>query len=184
MAKKTLYTTTQLFNTINRKLKEDGLLPDILEYGLAGREELPVKTISWDTIGIVNFGGNEGIYLDISLEGDIGDDRDKVHLGTYKTLDRNKDAFKKMGDLNAEFVFALDAFVKEHWEDFNWTGCDVVFHSEDGKTMKYWSPGEENVKRLCENTFRLYPKYKTAVVTDNATGKTRTVTVRMEGIKI
>ena len=163
------YTSQELFRIINENLKKQGLLPDILDYGIPGRDNLPIKTISWNTVGTVDFGGNEGIYLDICLEGDIGDKHDKVHIGTYKTLREDKDAFKAMGDLNAEFVFAVRDFVEKNEEDFNWTGYDVGFYTGDKKRIAYWSPTHSSVERLCETTFARFADVEYASIIDNET---------------
>lgn len=172
--KKTLYKTNTLFDLINAKLKEENLLPDILDYSLATSSPLPVKTIEWDTIGIVNFGGCEGIYLDIYLEGDTGNDADRILLGTYKTLYRDKESFRVMGNLNTEFVFALREFVNSHPDDFNWTGYDIRFYKGDKKTGGYWSSTENSSMRLIKRHFKEYsPDH--AVLIDNSTGKEKTI---------
>ena len=117
--KKTLYRTDELFRLIDSKLKEEGLLPEILDYGLPTHDPRPVKTMSWDTIGRVSFGSSEGIYLDICLEGDMGGGAyERVELGTYKTLLEDKEAFSTMSLLNTEFVFAMRDFVNAHMDDF------------------------------------------------------------------
>lgn len=173
--KKKLWTSKKLFNTICERLQEKFLLPDILEYHCAGRDDIPIKTISWSTIGVVDFGLNEGIYLDITLEGDCGDDRDKVHLGTFKTLYTDKASFKQMSELNAEFVYELKYFVEDHEEDFNWTGFDVHPYKDDKKMSGYWCPAETKVENLIKNLFERY-EYDYIIVTDNGDGRQKKFT--------
>ena len=114
------YTTAELFNIVNNSLEEKGLLPDILDYGLPEHSEIFIKDYGWDLIGIVNFGSSEGIYLDLFCVGETGNPgRNKVRVGTYKTLYETKEAFKSLGALNAEFVYEVKDFVKSHFEDFD-----------------------------------------------------------------
>ena len=62
----------------------------ILDYFLPDTRNSPAEIASdaFDFITKVNFGGNEGIYLDCYAEGRISEDGEKGlwHLGTYKTL--------------------------------------------------------------------------------------------------
>ena len=64
----------------------------ILDYFLPDTRNSPAEIASdaFDFITKVNFGGNEGIYLDCYAEGRISEDGEKGlwHLGTYKTLAR------------------------------------------------------------------------------------------------
>lgn len=174
MAKKSLYTTQQLFDIINQQLKEENLLPDILDYGLSEHREYPVKTIEWDCIGIVNFGGCEGIYLDLYLYGNTGNDMEKIPLGTYKTLSRSKEAFKAMSVLNAEYVFALNDFVQAHIEDFNWTGYDVYFFKDDQKRVGYTSASLDSAQSLIARNFERY-HFDYAILTNNETGREKRI---------
>jgi hypothetical protein len=82
------YTNKELFSIINSRLKDANLLPDILDYGLEATDEVAIRSYHWDTIGIVNFGGSEGIYLDIYAWGNVTqeDKQEKIKLATYKTL--------------------------------------------------------------------------------------------------
>lgn len=113
-------TNVELFKLIDRELDEKGLKDNAcLDYALAPREVFEIRRVEWDTIGIVNFGGNEGIFLDLYARGDTGNEQKKIPLGTYKTLRESKEAFKAMGDLNAEFVFAVNSFVNGHLELFD-----------------------------------------------------------------
>ena len=61
-------TTEDLFNKIQDILKEKGKLPAILDYGLATRSPVPIKTYEFDLVNKLSRGGNEGIYLDLWIE--------------------------------------------------------------------------------------------------------------------
>lgn len=115
------YTIKELFNIVDNSLKEKNLIPDIINYGLPGNRDVQIRETAWDVYGIVNFGSNEGIYLDIYLEGEVTkkaknwDEIEKVWLACYKTLGTSKEDFKKMSDLNTEFVFDLRKYINDNW---------------------------------------------------------------------
>lgn len=176
MKPNTLYHTDELFRLIDAKLKDAGLLPDILDYGLATSKHRAVKTIYWDTIGRVNFGASEGIYLDLWLEGDIGAGMaEKVGLGTYKTLREDKEAFKAMSILNAEFVFAIRAFVDEHMDDFNWIGYDVHFYRDGKKAVGYSAAKDLNAAQNLVRRLFQREHYDYAILINNENGEERTI---------
>lgn len=170
--KKTLYHTDELFRMIDGKLKQAGMLPDILDYGLPTQEHRSVKTISWDTIGIVNFGSSEGVYLDIYLMGDIGGRQtERVKLGTYKTLSEDKEAFKAMSILNAEFVFAMREFVNAHMDDFNWIGYDVHFYRDGKKVIGYTTSRDLASAKEFARARGRRDGYDYAILINNETGE-------------
>ena len=57
-------TTEELFEKIRGILKEKGRLPDILDYGLAANSPIPIKNYEYGLKNKLDYGGNEGIYLD------------------------------------------------------------------------------------------------------------------------
>ena len=169
------YTNKELFSIINSRLKDAGVLPDILDYGLEASDEVAIRSYHWDTIGIVNFGGSEGIYLDIYAWGNVTqeDRQEKIKLATYKTLSESKQAFKVMSDLNAEFVFATKDFVNAHLDDFQWTGWTIRFYDEND---------DNNYGVICYRNGDAIPtakrylrqfsdRYSYAVVIENSTRK-------------
>lgn len=127
------FTNAELFRLIWEMLKTE---PDtefdfgMLDYGIASGDVVPISNYQWDTIGIVNFGGSEGIYLDLYADGivDASGIRKRVPFGTFKTLRDDKTAFGLMGVLNADFVYAMRHFLNEHLDDFEWTGFNVRFY--------------------------------------------------------
>ena len=119
--KKKPYTMSELFSIVNNSLKQNNLLPDNLWDEYYGEKNVEMHETSWDVYGIVNFGHNEGIYLDIYLEGEITKkaktyrEIEKEWLGGYKTLGTSKEDFKKLSDLNTEFVFDLRKYINDNW---------------------------------------------------------------------
>lgn len=179
MKKNAIYRTDQLFNMVNEKLMEDGLLPDILDYSLSSRYSFPVKNVEWDCVGRVNFGGSEGIYLDLYLEGNTGSEEvidgddvkeSRILIGTYKTLLTDRDAYRAMCILQAEFVYTLKDFVRDHWDDFNRTGHSIHFYRDGEKRMAYYATTMERAKSLASVGFAQYG-YDYAIIIDNETGE-------------
>lgn len=170
------FTNADLFLIINEKLREKGLLPDILDYSLQANTLRIIDTYEWDTIGRITF-GCEGIYLDLYAEGVVekGCPAERVRLGVYKTLDESKDAYKTMGNLMAEFVFELRDFVNGNLAAFTWFGYDVKFFNENSKYLWGYSEcptlAEAKLKRDTELRRDKSPA-KTAVIIENSTGKT------------
>ncbi len=90
-------TTRDLFNKICNILKEKGRLPDILEYGSAASNPVPVTTYEYELGSKLAYGGNEGIYLDIWMEYSSGREESRQKLGVFKTLYESADAMRLWG---------------------------------------------------------------------------------------
>lgn len=165
-------TSGEFFTIINNKLKQAGLLPDILDYSLADSKNTPLKSYHWDPIGIVNFGGSEGIYLDVYASGNVTQEGapERVHLGTYKTLESRKPAFQVMSNLNTEFVFTAIDFLNEYMDMFEWTGWSIQYYAPEG-IRSFLVFNEDQMKAEVE---RLMKKSPIIIVTDRATKKTKT----------
>ena len=164
---KKLYTNETLFNTIVNILREKGLLPDILDYDLSDRHITDIKTCEWDCTADLRFGGNEGIYLDVYAEGNIGDGHEKVRLGVFKTLGESKDYFYQMAKLQADFIWETREFVNDNLHDFDWTGYDIEFYKEGTKTMHVWTASKESAYRSLKRRYKYDFDY--AYLIDNET---------------
>ena len=167
--KKEIYTNEKLFTTIINILKEKELLPDILDYYLADHHSTHILTCEWDTVCNLNFGGNEGIYLDVYAEGNIGNNVEKIRLGTFKTLYENREAFYIMAKLEADFIIETRDFVNNHLDDFTWTGYDVKTF-KDNKQTGHWSVyNKDRAYNLLKRHYKY--GYDYAIIIDNETGK-------------
>lgn len=173
--KKKMYSGCELFDTVWKILEENGTIPEgLIDYGNGDRwHPIQLKSDEWTPVFHVTYGGNEGIYADVYIEGDIGDGkRGLYHIGIIKTLYDDKESFRKMSALATEVVLAIMDFTKEHSEDFNWTGFDIQFYRGEEKRGHYWSSEPDStISRLFSN----YPSMTHAVITDNSNGHTRTV---------
>ncbi len=139
------YTTGEFFYEICKQIE----LPDILDYNIGSRDQDEIKDIEWDFNTSLNFGGNEGIYLDVDMMKRGYDEHGKwkptfTHLGTFKTLDESKEAMKRMGELAGEFIYAAHEFIEKNEDDFTWTGYSV---RRKESICGWWCPTKENAKK-------------------------------------
>ena len=157
-------TAGNLFTEVNNILEKDGLLPDILDYKCVDSENasFPITSTEFDVYGIVNFGGNEGIYLNIHLKGypDGGNDLQYLLIGTYKTLYDDKESFKTMASLMTEFVFAAKKWINEHYDMLDRTGIAVTFKINGKSNCRaHYSSEKDFVKSLNSYRSGYYKKY-------------------------
>lgn len=177
-------TAGELFDKVNSILKEKGVLPDILDYGLSDGPDSPrILTSDWHCYGVVDFGGSEGIYLDlwiIGLPEENTGGKKRVNLGTYKTLRDDIDAYKAMGALNAEFIFALKEYYIQHYKEYARKGFDIGFYDGDklccglvAEHIETREEAEKYTKELFSN--KNYSNFNKAVIQSNMTGEEMTV---------
>lgn len=179
--RKTPYTTADLFKLVWDDLKASGKNLSFVEYADGPREPHKLRDYSFDVFGVINYGGSEGIYVDLFYKGDIGYDAvGNYDLGTIKTLETDDDTFRVMALLMADFQIKATRFINANLDDFTWTGHDIDFF-EDGKTEKSYGvtlKGNRSARELtayAERIMRHNPQYEYAVVTFNATGHQWTV---------
>ena len=135
MARKRPMTTEGLFDTICKILKGKGKLPDILDYGLATHNPVPITNYEYDLKNNLAYGGNEGIYLDLWIECTAEGKKCANDLGTFKTLRTNDEAMHIMAALLADFIIEEYSYLNENLDDFTWEGVDVhVIEELGGKT--------------------------------------------------
>lgn len=137
MAKKRPMTTEELFIRINGILKENGKLPDILDYGLATHNPAPITNYEYGLKNNLYYGGNEGrttsggrwlcadrsgaeTYLSLWIEYTADGKRLANGLGTFKTLREDREAMHIMADLLADFIIEEYAYVNANLDDFMW----------------------------------------------------------------
>ena len=182
MEKRKKWLAGDLFQMIDKILRDKNLLPqEILDYGCAGSRCEFILSEEFDVIPRVSFGGNEGIYLDIMLE--AGDNtsvfstgKGKICLGTYKTLLTDKERYKKMAVLGAEFVFELSDYVAKHMEDFNWTGYDlIIFRNGKKSRLKYWLFTHDKAVIKASRLLEKEEDISHVVIRDNKTGREETI---------
>lgn len=161
-------TTKELFEKIRDILKEKDKLPDILDYGLATDKPIPIRNYEFDLKNNLDYGGSEGIYLDLWIVYFSDGERSTHDLGTFKTLDSSNEAMHIMADLLADFIIEESSYVNKNLDDFTWQGADVRAFDENGKPLN-WCYSCNNMEDALNRKDDLLKKYPKVVIRDNAT---------------
>lgn len=191
---KTLYTTESLFKTIMDQLKDAGKVPeDIVDYALGPSNPRELRDYEFEVLGRVNYGGSEGIYVDLYFEGNIGDGWERRKsigdIGTIKTLETSDEAFHKMATLMADFQIAASRFINQHLDDFTHVGYDMHFFRADGseygcgytyKWISSFAEAEKEAEKHMADTNQRYAadqskQLVSCRIIENKTGKEETV---------
>lgn len=126
----------EAFDALKQHLEKEGLLPD--EYFSAGMwsyENKPKLPDYRQANCCVNWGGNEGIYLDISLLYREGNEIKYFDFATGKTLGESGDDFLRMSRIAAECSMML-----------NGRGEKVRFYEEEKASSAFGQRfGEESL---------------------------------------
>ena len=161
------FTTEVFFEKIRLLLVNNGEMPqNLLDYSLSTNKIKQIRDCEFDVKMDVHFGGNEGIYLGIYLEGYIGEYEDhgnkryeKYELGTFKTLVETKEAFQQMALLGANFVYAARSYIDENLDDFIWIGYRVAaYDSEGSRKTGYITPTLARARELKTKLTEWYPE--------------------------
>ena len=163
-------TTDELFNRIVMILKEKNRLPDILDYGLATGNALPITNCEFDLRSNLAYGNNEGIYLDLWIEYFYEDENYRKSLGTFKTLQDSKEAMHVMAALLADFIIELNAYVRANMDDFAWEGIYVYPIDGTGKRVGWWYSCR-SMEDVMLKKDQLLAEYPQVAIRDNATRK-------------
>lgn len=166
------YTTDVLFNVILSRLKSNSLIPSIIDYSSSCKQPVSIDTDEWDCIYRVEFGGSEGIYLTLYLEGNLDGDTERAKLGTFKTLYESKEAYKAMSDLGVEFVFALSEFVDANPDSFCWTGYSLRSDGEKDR-LSMWCGTHQSAMNRIKRYLCVHPE-RTVSILKNETGDKKT----------
>lgn len=164
-------TTAELFSKICGILEDGGRMPDdILDYRLATNSPVPIKTYEFAIRNNLDYGSNEGIYLDLWIEFYEDNEKQLKELGTFKTLLDSKEAMCVMARLLADFIVEERKIVNANLDDFTWTGIDVYPIGMNGVKINYGYSCATMEKALIRKD-ELLQKCPCVVVRDNATRK-------------
>ena len=163
-------TTEELFRKILDILKDKGRLPEILDYSLADGNPVPITTYEFELRSNLNYGGSEGIYLNLWIEYFNKGEKCQHGLGTFKTLYEDEKAMHRMAGLLADFVVEEHAYVNGNLDDFTWEGVDVYALDDKGKRLS-WGYSCGSMEGALKKKDQLLEKYHQVVVRDNATRK-------------
>lgn len=164
-------TTTDLFNAVCDVLKEKDLMPTLLDYALADSNPSPITNYEFELKNNLDYGGSEGIYLDLWIV-DYKDGRTRLReLGTFKTLNDNADAMRIMGKLLADFIVEEHSYVTQHADDFLWEGVNVYAFDCITEKKLNWSYMCDNIEQALIKKEELLKKYPHVLIRDNVTRK-------------
>lgn len=126
----------------------------------------PIDLCVWDwwLTSCTDFGGSEGVYSDFSVR----IDSERRHVFTAKTLDGSREAYVKMHEFAARVCLVVRDYVKEHEDEFNWTGFDVGYY-KDGERVTYMLA--HNHENAMKYALELKQKGERAWIRDNAERK-------------
>ena len=163
-------TTEELFEKINSILIEKSKIPNILDYSLATSNPIPIRTYEFDLRNSLDYGGNEGIYLDLWIEYLVENEKRRAAIGTYKTLYEDDNAMHIMASLLADFIIEEYSYVNKNLDDFTWEGADVHALKENGERMNCgYTCG--TMEAALKKKDELLKHHQQVVVRDNATRK-------------
>ena len=139
--RKTPYLTDELFDEVWKRITQK--YPeclDIIDYALPAREAVEARETP-TLKARLEYGGNEGIYLDVFAEfyeEQKGTSESKY--ATIKSLDESDDAFLAMGELFSRLVIETKAYVKDNYQDFRWNEDGdpryiVEVYEDDGRYL-------------------------------------------------
>ncbi len=163
-------TTRELFNKIRDILKEKGMLPDILDYGLATDRPVPIRNCDFELKNNLDYGGSEGIYLDLWMVSFEDGEKKTCGLGIFKTLDSSGGAMHIMAGLLADFIIEATSYINRNQDDFTWEGADVRAIDGNGKPLD-WCYSCGSMEKALKTKDELLERYPEVTVRDNATRK-------------
>ena len=163
-------STEEFFEKINSILIEKSKIPDILDYGHATSNPVPIRTYEFDLRSSLNYGGNEGIYLVLWIEYMEENEKRRAAIGTYKTLYEDASAMHIMASLLANFIIEERSYVNNNLDDFTWEGADVYALKENGDRIN-WGYTCGTMEAALKRKDELLKHHKKVVVRDNTTRK-------------
>ncbi len=146
---------------------------------MATSNSVPITTYQFDLKNNLNYGSNEGIYLDLWIEYFSDGEKCVNGLGTFKTLSTSNEAMHIMANLLADFIIEEYAYVNRNLDDFTWEGVNVHPLDENGKEIG-WGYNCSSMERALEIKEELLKKYPQVIVGDNATRKEKIFCRQME----
>ena len=76
-----------------------------------------ISDYQFDFLAIVNFGSNEGIYVDLVIDGIFNEkqtEKRRVHCGTIKTLCTDLESMQIMGELAGSLTYFANEVIRDN----------------------------------------------------------------------
>lgn len=119
---KKLKTVQDLGNDLLKQMKAKALCPnDLLDYAVVYPQQEKIYNDEFDLVGDLNYGSNEGIYLDVYIRGDFSDKPGKnvrKPVLTFKTLRQDDEALYEMAKLQASCMIAFRSYMYKNASDY------------------------------------------------------------------
>lgn len=161
-------TTKALFHKIQGILTEKDKIPDILDYASPAFTPVPITTCEFGLKNNLDYGGSEGIYLDLWIQYHLDGEKHEHELGTYKTLRDDDEAMRIMARLLADFIIEEQTYVNTNSDDFTWRGVNVYPLDNTGTRYKweyFFNDMEDAIKKKNE----LLETYPQVLIRNNVT---------------
>lgn len=99
---------------IAKTIIQESKIPDIVDYCNTDRHtSAEIHSTDVQMLGYLNYGGSEGIYLDVFLK----EGANITHIITAKTLYTNEEAMNKMGELLGNLTYHFIKFINKNWDE-------------------------------------------------------------------
>ena len=147
----------KIFSKTIAILKRDGLWPDPdkmapVDYAIAQNFKITALPKHWDIVYSVDFGGSEGIYIDITIKLWEDDDNEPLikSVGTIKTLTANRETLATYGALGANFIyFCRQEFQSALYNAF--TNNHVYYEVYSLNTRDHFHPAAAEPQKVQED---------------------------------
>lgn len=160
------YTFSEFLSIVEKLAAGNGVeFIEQLDYFLASEREAKIVRDDCTITSVTRYGGSEGIYSGFTIK----QGGEEQRLFTAKTLWESDEAFVKMHVFAANIVLIADRYIKEHGEEFNWSGYDVGYTNDKGAMVPYFwcATKEQATARAAE----VKEKGLAAYIRDNETRK-------------
>ena len=158
-------TSKELAKTVNEHIIKElpTKITNILDYYTCVEEPkcVDLYDIEFDVKGDLHFGGNEGIYLHMYIDGIFKENGESatVPLITYKTLYEDKAAMKMMAEIQAEFIWEANEWITKNEKQLLRRGWQVKKPEND--YFSYICYTKENLKKKIEDGYCIVKELKT-----------------------
>lgn len=162
---------SEFFHAVDSILKAEGKIPAGIETAqpCLSSMDRELRTTSWTILHTAAYGSNEGIYLDLAIQGRIADGAEgRFDLGLYRTLSTHDEDMYAMAKLGADFYMMGLRYLQDHFEDFEWEHAQIRYFCSPVQEWPSDCSYGETVKELED---RFHAHYTWDYLTDEYLGK-------------
>ena len=164
------YTFREFIRMVEGIAKENGVpYLNELDY-LLGESDEPKNVMNdpyAEITSLTHWGGSEGIYTGFYIRQYCSED---IHIATAKTLGEKDEDYIAMHTLAGHLCAIANRYIREHSDEFNWSGYDVDFTDTEGLKGGYCLM---NYERAWQKALELKAKGYKVTVTNNETRETK-----------